>query len=335
MTATMRPSPRRRLARALARVVEIALLLIIAIWLLGHVVSDRFVWSQYLSWIPALVTVGALVLLATLVALRRRRRTFGYAAALVVTFVWFGVAHHRFLRGDPGAVSAADVMHIVHWNADAARGDLDAKIQTIVDVDADLAIFTDPGWAPYRAADRMDQRPNLAALGPFVVMSRAPIRRFRWLGAADDVFAAVLEINLHDDPDAAPFVALVLDLPSEPHVSRADAVERARAFMALHDGPPPHLIAGDLNLERGAWSQRRLAPGHRHAYDVAGHGWGASFPRSSPFWHIDHLLVPSSIDVVRYDLIDPGAGRHLVQSMWIVSPPPSSLLPPPEPAPTP
>ena len=76
---------------------------------------------------------------------------------------------------------------------------------------------------------------------------------------------------------------------------------------------PPDLVVGDFNMTRGSVSLATLFPDLSNAFDKAGRGYGASFHRGLPLYHIDHTLLADTIRAVNYDLVDIGIGRHLVQ----------------------
>ncbi|QYU67078.1 hypothetical protein J4558_19280 [Leptolyngbya sp. 15MV] len=91
---------------------------------------------------------------------------------------------------------------------------------------------------------------------------------------------------------------------------------------------------GDFNIPRGARSLRHLTQGLTHAFDAAGLGYVATFPRRQasapgaegspvarlwiswayrtglPLLHIDHAFVARWLRVRRYEAPDGGAGSH-------------------------
>jgi endonuclease/exonuclease/phosphatase family metal-dependent hydrolase len=82
----------------------------------------------------------------------------------------------------------------------------------------------------------------------------------------------------------------------------------------------PDLVIGDFNIPRGSASFDAIFPAMQYAFNQAGHGYGASYNRTwlLPLYHIDHILIGRGFKATRYDLIDPGVGRHLAQVAWIV-----------------
>ena len=86
-------------------------------WLIGRIVSDRFIWSQWLLWIP---TPAVLLAVATVLALafrrsdtpdRCRRRLIAWGVTGCVLFVFFGFFEHRFLRAAPEGDAALRLVH--------------------------------------------------------------------------------------------------------------------------------------------------------------------------------------------------------------------------------
>jgi endonuclease/exonuclease/phosphatase family metal-dependent hydrolase len=77
--------------------------------------------------------------------------------------------------------------------------------------------------------------------------------------------------------------------------------------------PPPDIVVGDFNMTRGSASVRTLFPGLTHAFDQAGRGYGATFRRGFPLYHLDHTLLADTVQATDYALVDLGIGRHLAQ----------------------
>jgi endonuclease/exonuclease/phosphatase family metal-dependent hydrolase len=84
----------------------------------------------------------------------------------------------------------------------------------------------------------------------------------------------------------------------------------------LH-APTPDIVLGDFNITRGSASIATAFPGMTEAYDSAGHGYGASYHRRFPLWHIDHMLLGPNVHPLRYDLVNPHISRHDAQVAWI------------------
>ena len=96
-------------------------------------------------------------------------------------------------------------------------------------------------------------------------------------------------------------------------------VKRARRLLSAVDAPAADLIVGDFNLTRGSAALRHFAPNHRHAFDLAGSGYGVSYHRRWPLYHIDHVLVAPGVSVQAYRLFDPGRRHHYIQQVIIAA----------------
>lgn len=126
----------------------------------------------------------------------------------------------------------------------------------------------------------------------------------------------------------------IVDLPSDIRLPRRKVAEQLRSAAASWTGPmhlptddgrwrsaaapeqglpAPDLVVGDFNIPRDAWSLGVTTAGWTHAFDQAGRGWGGTFPRDLPIWHIDHAFVGPRLRATRYEIVDPGSSRHRMQ----------------------
>ena len=301
-------------------------LTIIGAWLTGRVVSDRYLWSQWLLWIPtpAALLAACLGLLWAAWSAGRRRRRRGRPRVL-----WLGVTlllagHFAFIEHHLLSFPPANPegLKLVHWNLGKARQEPEGPFaQRIVSLEGDVTILTHAIRVPRTETIRNwlgeDRRP--VRLGRFVVLTRLPILQVRWLAIDDDIYIALVEIDTSEEL-GRPIVVYIVDLPSGPRLPRTAIARRVRAFLAEteDDTPPPDVVVGDFNMTRGSAALSMAMPGLRHAFDDAGHGYGASFHQALPLYHIDHILLAPTVRCTRYDLVDPGLGRHRAQAAWIV-----------------
>lgn len=121
-----------------------------------------------------------------------------------------------------------------------------------------------------------------------------------------------------------PITIWYIDLPSDPFVFRRDIVEFARAKCERwvkeinpRTGtpllPPPDVIIGDTNIPRGSWSLGQFWSGMHHAYDDAGWGLSATWPRAFPLMHIDHTLLSPWLKATGYKVGEPPVTDHWFQ----------------------
>lgn len=136
-------------------------------------------------------------------------------------------------------------------------------------------------------------------------------------------------------------VIQALDLPSDLSLLRWDVTTKARSAMDTFAGPVyaadpsgrwvredngpvpsgtpgagfpiPDIVAGDFNIPRGADSLHALDRGYPSAFDQAGRGFMASYPRSRPILHIDQTFLAPGLRTFNYRLIDLDAGSHRAQ----------------------
>lgn len=138
-------------------------------------------------------------------------------------------------------------------------------------------------------------------------------------------------------------VVWLIDMPSDLSLSRDESSRQARAAMLAT--PPrlwkmrddhrtrervsstpellerlkrPDVIAGDFNAPRGSASLRHVTMGARNAFDQAGEGYCATFPRERSLWHLDQVFVGATMKAVRYAVIDAPSGSHRPQLADVV-----------------
>jgi hypothetical protein len=311
--------------------------LIVLCWLIGRFATDRWSWSQWLWWIPTPIALIAAVV-ATVAAFRpsfkrtkRRRRIARWLVITLAMFIWFIAAENRMLRAAPEVGSNSKAIKIAHWNVTVTRYSRgpDETVEQFVSLDSDITVLTGPGYLGWHekvvAALGRGQQP--VNFGPLVVLSRFPILSARPVVGADLAFVYIITI----DTTAVlgrPLIVYAVDLPSKPRIKRMDLARRIRSMLdnapqfneaARSSFPPPDLVIGDFNITRGSASIDVLFPGMRYAYEEAGHGYGATFHRGwvLPLYHIDHMLVGSDVQALRYDIVDRGISRHFSQQAWI------------------
>ncbi len=129
-------------------------------------------------------------------------------------------------------------------------------------------------------------------------------------------------------------VIWLVDLPSDLSLSRTRAMQEAA--VALAAGPAqwwidngagdwtpapagalspdafrtPDLIVGDFNTPHGSYSLRAITRGYTSAYQQAGLGYAATFPRAFPLWKLDQAYLAPWLQAVAHDTIDTGRGSH-------------------------
>ena len=82
--------------------------------------------------------------------------------------------------------------------------------------------------------------------------------------------------------------------------------------------PTPDLIVGDCNTPRGSASLAIVAGSMSQAFDQAGRGFEATWPRKTPIIAIDQAFVGPRLRAVGYDIVDLGAAQHRAEVIDLV-----------------
>jgi len=317
---------------------------IVLAWLIGRVASDRWLWSQWLSWIPTpaplLASVLGLLLAARPAksARRRNRLAMRWAVVLVLITGYFGLIEHHMLRK---AGTRTDGVKIVHWNMSQWKYQrVEQFAEALTSLEGDLIVVSGIDQVSGEPLVRqwLNGRRGAAWSYPFTVFSKLPIRELQPLIQSDGIVITLLMVDLplstgqtgNADPAdstheliAAPgqLVLYLVDLPSERNRPRARIAQQVRELLAALPEPPPapDVVLGDFNMTRMSHSMRVAFPNMHHAYDDAGAGYAATFHRDWPYFQIDHILLAGKMRAVRYEILDPGVGRHFAQAAWIRS----------------
>ncbi len=356
------PSPvvDRPILRTAAWMMTLAAWGVMLTWLTGRALSDRFDWSQYLSWIPTpAILLAAILFLVLASGLARASRPirvrdhlgprppaarFRAAAwtAWLCLLAWMFFGEWNGTRSftnphEPGA------LRVLFWNSMEAP-ELAADV---LSRRPDVIVLTNPptrvDWAALQAG--MGGRTYTARQERHVIVSRFPIRRwsagslnvtgarprsfiFRGGGYVIQDTGHAMFLELETGLMARPLVLWVVDLPSDFNLPRRRVMKEAAhtlnttrgpAYRRTDSGdlleeiegfPTPDLIVGDFNTPRGSASLAELTGTLTDAFEQAGHGFAASWPREWPLLAIDHAYIGADLKATRFEVVDFGEGRH-------------------------
>lgn len=147
---------RRRLLPQCARLLVAGVLLVLAGWTVGQVLTDEYYPSQYLWWIPtpAVLAVCWPMVLASWLLEKMSIRLGGYqlrpilSAALFGITVWYvfgvGRVHRLLFPAERGS------LRVVYWNL-AVDDEADGAGKVVSSLAPDLAIVANPRWDQTRA----------------------------------------------------------------------------------------------------------------------------------------------------------------------------------------
>ena len=305
--------PLARLRRRLARLGVAAATLLLAAWLIGRLASDRTLATQWLFWLPTPLVIAILLLGAAVLLPLRRTATATLLLLALLPAASLTLVEHRWWPTDPPpAESPADLV-VAHWNASGVPYDQQPDAaDDILATNPDLVLITDPG--PFNRVPAVQTwlgDGDDLWIPPFTVLARHGLIEARRIVDRADINATLVRAR---DRRGRPVTLLAVDLPSDPARSRMEVVTELRRYLRPADLPRLDLVVGDFNLTRAGAALRHAFPDHRHLYDAAGRGWGATFPRRLPLWHIDHILYhPDRVRPGNYRLLPGDHGRHHIQ----------------------
>ncbi|MDG2053866.1 MAG: hypothetical protein P8J86_04080 [Phycisphaerales bacterium] len=291
-------------------------------WLVGEICSNRWHWSQWLLWIPSPLVI-VILLVSLLGGIKcwypmqiQWQRMAPLVLALLFVTAFFTLWEHRFFRQ---AQNPRDGLSILCWTM--ASRTISEKGEEVFfhEVNPDIAILT---WGDDLARSKTlfkNHLPNHQLYrgdGVVTVLSKFPVQEIRPVIWNSGLYMSLVVI------DASPFfseplVVYVVDLPSSTKIGRMQIANDLKKILDKLELPPPDLVVGDFNMNRGSSAIRKMFPDMRNAYNVAGSGYAASFPREWPIYHIDLALLGPRITATGYELIDSGMARHWAQLLHI------------------
>lgn len=314
----------RRSSWAIVRSLSIALALTVALaWGIGRVVTDRFPVIQYLYWIPTIVALAITLVCAISLARSNWRRykwvLWGIAFVQAIVFV---LQDYRIVGSSPvaraGVGSSIGIAHInAGWPGDSsailAGGISDGLKRVYGDPGPDILLISEPGRLldPQVAIGRCMTDARAVSVGRFAVVSRVPI--VDAMPLYDDAKSSAAFVRFGPWHGIPSWGALLVDFPSDPSIARSTHLAKFRSQLESLRVPSALVIVGDFNTTRGGSAVQEFAPTMRDAFTAAGIGYGATYPRAFPLWHIDLMLIAPSVLVERYEIIDTGFGKHRMQ----------------------
>lgn len=293
---------------------SLAMMTVVA-WALGCALNDRWGWSQWLWWIPAPVALAASLLALGAGAFARagRGRTVRLALAAAAIAASIGAISHSV--GLASRASTPTALHMLFWNARWPGEAAPRSAQALARWSGRVMVIANPGRLRPESAAWMQPGDAAAEAGTFLVTGPVRFLEARPVVQGDDGFAAFFKFVA---PGVGETTMLAVDLPSDPARPRAASLARfAAQLRSAVDVGRVDLVLGDFNCTRGSASVAAAFPGFADAWDTAGMGWGASFPREWPLLHIDLVLAGARIAVERAEVHDPGVGFHRLTAVSI------------------
>ena len=308
--------------RLILKIIKLAIaalsVCVIVAWLVGQILSDRYTFSQWLLWIPtpfaiAFALVGSIALLPKKPANRLDKTQLACCICIPIAIViYFALLEHHFLRG---ATNTHTSFKVIHFNTVTATDEeLEHFISDVLAQNADLIVLTSPNRPKIFDAltESYKADGNTFVVRPFRIFSRHEILESRLIVSNLGITVVLLRIDTTSKLGKE-ITIYAVDLPSEPKISRMQTAQRLRAMLNDANAPLSDLVLGDFNMTRRGAALKTAFPNLVHAYAQAGTGYGATYPRKFPLFHIDHILLAQTLQAQTYQLINPQAGRHMLQ----------------------
>ena len=284
--------------------------LICAAWLVGVVCSDRWVWSQWLSWLPVITLLPGIALLTAGRVLRGTTLNPALGGLCFVAVVGLQV----LTLWRPASTIEADTLRIVHWTAGPGVSDAHAVRQVIEDGNADVFIALGTTVRDWGDLLEWGAIPGPIRRAEFTILSRYPVLTCRSLARVENIQLVLLELDVNREP----MTILLLDLPSELTCSRMAIAHKARSLIETRLDTAPDLVIGDFNMTQHSAALKKIMPGWQTAWNEGGRGWGGTWPPQLPLWRIDHVLVPNDATPPAITTVWAGQGRHRTQLIDVV-----------------
>ena len=288
--------------------------LVLVAWATGRLASDRWLWSQWLLWIPGLTLIPGFLLLGLGLALLRFRRRFVLMACCAAMLGPLSAAVDLW-RPPADMTRTAGTLRLLHWTAGPGMRDSQVLLQAMQRTDPDIVVTLGPNSAAQGAAlANWGVIPGPLHRAEFIVFSKYPVTRCRSLARTNGIQLVALDLDVHGQA----VHLLLLDLPSDPGRSRWMIAQQTRALIESTVEGRVDLVLGDFNMSHLSSALQSIMPG----WQLVGHkaGWGGTWPRALPLWRIDHVLVPADAPLPHIETFDPGAGRHRAQIIDLTVP---------------
>ncbi len=298
-------------------------------WAIGRVMTDRVAVIQSLHWIPTIIALAITVVCASILSgssWRRCRRILWMIACL--QGVIFLVQDYAIARTTPMTIadrdSAIRIAHInVNWPGErakvSARKLSDSFRRLYGENGPDVFFVSEFGGllGTEILEEYCPKNATAVSIGRFAVVSRVPITEV--IPLYDDSKSTAAFVRFAPWKGNVSWSALLIDLPSNPAISRFKMLGDLRLRLDALATPAPDIILGDFNTVRGGAAIQKFAPKMQDAFAEAGIGYGATYPRIFPLLHIDQMLFGPCITVKEYKIIDTGSGAHRMQIATIQS----------------
>jgi vancomycin resistance protein VanJ len=266
---------------------------------------------QFVPW-PWLVMPGLALLIQVLRARKVLRFSLVVASFLVLLLGVFGFELHQ------RSATSAPTFRVFVLNADMCAGTFDGMVQAVLDADPDVALQVEVcGNAEYVAEKLRLHYSSVLLHGQFLVASRYPVTRVSpppapglhiayaayTLSAPEGPIELVAVHPVSPRPFFRRLARTLLrpdDLPYALHFGERNAAVRRENLMEAAREATTHLgaravLLGDFNSLPQDGLLRAAFAGYRDSFEVAGAGFGYTFPRPWPWLRLDRVYTSPAL----------------------------------------
>ena len=126
------------------------------------------------------------------------------------------------------------------------------------------------------------------------MLSKLPIISLSVELATKDISAVLVVVEMKS---GRAFSTLVVDLASNPSQSRSALAQELVAHLQRPGAQGVDMIVGDFNMTPGSRALELVQGERQNAFEVAGTGWGGTWPGARPVLRLDHALVSPRLTV--------------------------------------
>lgn len=267
----------------------------------ADVVTDSFEW---VTWIPPtawlVISVPGLIvaeICTSLLSPRPRWMFFGAAIPVVVLLTMMIVYDWR--PSGPLPHKSDDQLRIAFVNASHPHEMVETTAaEKLLALKADVVVMTDAArlyGALQEQLKEVQNPPRLANTFRVSVLTDLTIKQLTTAFATKDIAGVTVEVEMKN---GRLFRMLVVDFPSNPTDSRTKIAQEFRTFIKDDETGDYDLIVGDFNMTPVSGAINMASGNARNVFQVAGSGWGGTWPNSRPILRLDHGLVPSEMEVL-------------------------------------
>jgi endonuclease/exonuclease/phosphatase family metal-dependent hydrolase len=225
-------------------------------------------------------------------ALRRRARVLLCSvSALLLAAIWLAGA-----RVESPCDSDSGSRRMLFWNVARGGEGLEPIAAVIRDSAAHVvglveARKRDTGFEA-RFRELLPEYTVYDLAGGLMLLTRGDVVAVRYLRLGKGSRAAVVDLAL----DLQPVVLILVDLEADPFSGRKELLRQVGEYTRL-DPERPRILMGDFNTPIDSVWFDEIRRSFVHAFEAAGTGFLATWPRQLPLLTIDHVWVSRDVEL--------------------------------------